>query len=264
MTTLKQRSTAWRKYRAGMATASRFADVMTEWGGKSPYSVVRPDAKAKQWWIELDGKRIGESTSMRKLADEVKRELDAADRDGKLSATAETYLDELVAEMMTGQPIIRAENAAMRWGTDWESSAREAAMPIILEKFGHDVRLPDGEWAFIKHRDEDGIGCSPDGIVGDDGLCEIKCPYNSANHVCSLRNPEYFATRHKAQIQGSLWVTGRQRYYLVSYDHRFKDYALWVSHVDRDEEYIDEMAAKVCRFRDRVLEVYRQLVGSPF
>lgn len=215
--TLKQRSTAWRKRRLGVVTASRFHDVLT-----------KPREKGAEW-----------------------------------SKTAETYLLEKLAELITCHPSDNFTSAPTRWGTEWEDEAFQRAIPVIEERFGERLDRPVGEFAFIEHPTESHIGCSPDGIIGDTGLLEIKAPYCSVNHLRTVVSGE-MPDGHNQQIQGSLWVTGRTWYGFCSFDPRVEASGLdplFVLKIMRDEQYIQkELAPKVLRFRDRLLDKYRSMV----
>lgn len=228
MTELKQRSMIWRHLRVGDVTASRFRDVMTH-----------PRTKR-------------------------------AKEAGEMSQTAESYLQEKLAELLTGEPADRLVGlAAPAWGADWEEVAREKATPIIRDRLGKDVQLPEGEYAYMTHATEAGIGCSPDGIIGDDGLLELKCPYNSRYHVATILNQRRgIPAEHLPQVQGSLWVTGRTWYFFVSFDPRMpEEWQMVTIPVERDEEYIERLAAKVVAFRDRLYQTYQEITGravAPF
>lgn len=155
------------------------------------------------------------------------------------SKTAETYMIELIAERLTGEAKPFFENEAMRHGSETEPQAR--AMYELVS--GNEVE----EVAFIEH--DDYVGVSPDGIIGEDGLLEIKCP-NTTTQIKRFLSGKY-STDYTAQIQAQLWVSGRQWCDFVSFDPRLDvDACYLVERVERDEEYIEEMAAKVQAFVD--------------
>lgn len=223
---LKQRTIEWRKRRCGIVTMSRAADIMTN-----------PRTKTAQY-------------------------------NGEWSETAKSYMLEKLAELLTGVPSDRFRSKATDWGTEWEDKAREQAVPVIKAKFGEDIGLPDGEFAFVEHATEPHIGCSPDGVIGAEGLLEIKCPWNCVNHLRTVLLGE-MPDKHEPQVQGQLWVTGRKWLAFCSFDPRLSHSGLdplFVKRIERDDEYIDrELAPRVIRFRDWLLEEYRKLVGEePF
>lgn len=225
-TELRQRTIEWRQLRLGDVTASRFRDVLTP-----------PRTKA-------------------------------ARENGEWSVTACRYMVEKLTELITCQPSDTVQTEAMRWGTEWESAAFEEAVPLIEKLFGATLIAPVGEFAYIHHPTEDRIGCSPDGIIGDDGLLELKCPENPQNNMWTVWTgtmPE----NHLPQIQGSLWITGRKWYAFGSFDPRVANSGLeplWITTVERDEEYIEQLAQRVTAFRDWLMEEYHTLVdrARPF
>ncbi len=119
-------------------------------------------------------------------------------RGGKPSKTSETYMMDLIAERLTGESKLFFENDAMKWGTATEPQAR--AMFELQE--GLEVE----EVAFIEY--DDFVGMSPDGLIGDDGLIEIKCP-NTSTQIKRALSDDY-AADYKDQIQMQLWVSNRK------------------------------------------------------
>jgi putative phage-type endonuclease len=165
------------------------------------------------------------------------------------ASTRAKYRWELVAERLTGGAVEGYTNDAMRRGQELEPHARlayEADSGHIVEEFG-----------FIVHPAIALVGCSPDGLIGADGGCEIKCPANPVIHAQTLHGG--MPTEHRPQVQGSLWVTGRQWWAFISYDPRMpKRLQLYVEIVKRDEAYIEKLAEEVVRFQS---EVERQVVS---
>ena len=169
-------------------------------------------------------------------------------RGGALSKMSETYMMDLIAERLTGESKPFFENDAMRWGTETEPQAR--AMFEIQE--GLDVE----EVAFIEYDDYTGV--SPDGLIDDDGLIEIKCP-NTATQIKRALSDDY-AADYKDQIQMQLWVSGRQYCYFLSFDPRLDCAAGYLlQKVERDEEYIKKMAEKTTAFVTKMNELLNTL-----
>lgn len=161
------------------------------------------------------------------------------------SKTAESYMMELIAEILTGNSKPFFENDAMRWGTETEPQAR--AMYAVNNDFV-DVK----EVAFVEHNEQ--VGISPDGLVGDDGLLEIKCP-NTTTQLKRALSDDYSAD-YKAQIQMQLWVTEREWCDFLSFDPRLECAAGYLQQrVYRDEEYIEEMKTKVYAFVEKMNEL---------
>tara|TARA_B100000686_G_scaffold352735_1_gene455773 strand:- start:159 stop:761 length:603 start_codon:yes stop_codon:yes gene_type:complete len=165
---------------------------------------------------------------------------------GRLTGTAEGYLYELIGEHMTGHPADTIQSKPMAWGSKHEAEARST---YILET-GKDV----AEKGFHKHPTEEWIGCSPDGgLIEEDGLIEIKCPWQTREHIKSVSTGKVPAI-YMDQIMGQLWVTGRSWCDFVSYDPRVQGKSrLLVLRVDRDEECIEDLAERITKFRNLMI-----------
>lgn len=167
------------------------------------------------------------------------------------SASRAALLALLAVERITGQPVETYRNAAMERGTELEAEARDAysfARGVIVEECGFiaDGALPN-------------CGCSPDGLVGDDGLLEVKCPANMAKHLDALRNGDH-AREYRWQLQHQLMVTGRAWVDAVSFDPRFPEHLqLAIVRVERDQKAIDELVAAVCEADAEVAGIVAEL-----
>jgi putative phage-type endonuclease len=165
------------------------------------------------------------------------------------------YLTELVVERLTGQRVQKFATAAMQWGTEQEPAARAAYERVT----GTSVE----ETGFVAH-DTLLAGCSPDGLVDWDGLVEIKCPWNTANHIETLLNG--MPDDHRAQVQGQMWITGRQWCDFVSYDPRMPEpLQLHVQRIQRDPSFIADLEARITSFLQQVgtqVEALRRLAES--
>lgn len=163
----------------------------------------------------------------------------AKGRNGKPSATRQSYLMEIVTERLTGLPVPSYTNNAMQWGHDQESAARAA--------YECESGMLVDEVALVLYDGFDGAGASPDGLVGDYGGIEIKCPFNSVHHVETLRGG--MPNQHIAQIQGCMWVTDRQWWDYISYDPRMPErLQLYVQRIERDREYVDKLREAIAAF----------------
>jgi putative phage-type endonuclease len=165
-------------------------------------------------------------------------------------ASRANYAAQLVCERLTGCPAETFSNAAMQWGTETEPEARRAY------SFRQDVETE--ECGFYDHPTIAMSGASPDGLVADDGLVEIKCP-NSATHIQTLLGgtvPEKYIT----QIQWQLACTGRQWCDFASYDPRLPEsMRLFVQRIHRDDVEIARLEALVIDFLGEVDETVAQL-----
>lgn len=153
------------------------------------------------------------------------------------SASRTNLLALLAVERLTGQPVETYQNAAMQRGIDTEAEARDAY------SFSRSVAVD--ECGFIVYGELPNTGCSPDGLVGDDGLLEIKCPASMAKHLDALRTGAH-AKEYRWQLQHQLLVTGRQWVDAASYDPRFPDgLQLAVTRVERDEAAIADLSNEI-------------------
>lgn len=153
---------------------------------------------------------------------------------GKPSASASAYVAELAAAYYGNRkPFF--ETDAMKNGTEREPAARD-----LYEIMTCNTVVQTG---FVIERDEPfAPGCSPDGLVGDDGGIEIKSP-EPWTHMATIidgRMPD----KHKAQVQGFLFVTGRQWCDFVSYCPLFPaQHQIFIERHQRDEKYIAALDA---------------------
>ena len=126
----------------------------------------------------------------------------------KPAAAAREYLYQLLAEWLIGYPIEwSASSQYMQRGTDLEAEARAA---YELE-MGVDVQTTG-----LLLTDDGMFGGSPDGLVGDVGGLEIKCPAIHT-HIGYLLDPESLADRYRGQVQALLWITRREWWDLWAY-----------------------------------------------
>lgn len=149
------------------------------------------------------------------------------------------YMAQLLTERLTGQVAESYTNAAMQWGVDTEPQARAAY------SFMHDADVT--EVGFAVHPDIHDSGASPDGLIGEDGLVEIKCP-NTATHLDTLIT-ETIPARYITQMQWQMACTGRQWCDFASFDPRLPaSMQLFVKRVKRDDEAITAMESAVREF----------------
>jgi putative phage-type endonuclease len=170
----------------------------------------------------------------------------ALGKNGKPLKARDSYLMGLIAEQLNGEPKESVSSQAMQWGTDAEPYAR-AEYEIVT---GNTVR----EVGFVKHPEYSWVGASSDGLVGEYGGIEIKCPHNSEVHLKTWK--EGMPEEHAAQVQGQMWVLGLDWIDYVSYDPRMKGRGehlkLFRQRIERDQAYIDDLESKVLAFLDEV------------
>lgn len=176
--------------------------------------------------------RLGKVTAS-KVADVV-----AKTKSGYAASRA-NYMAQLVAERLTGQPGESFTNAAMQWGVDNEAEARSAYC------FRSDVDV--SEIAFVDHPTISMTGASPDGLIGLDGLVEIKCP-NTATHLDTLIGQKV-PGKYITQMQWQMACTERRWCDFASYDPRLPEaMRLFVQRVQRDDALIAELENEVSSF----------------
>tara|TARA_R110002033_G_scaffold42918_2_gene84213 strand:+ start:1220 stop:1849 length:630 start_codon:yes stop_codon:yes gene_type:complete len=203
-------------------------------------NIIETCEQGSEEWLKM---RLGKVTASR-MSDVMSK-----GRGNAPSKTSESYMIELIAEIITGQSKPFFENDAMRWGTETEPQAR--AMYEVNNDF-----VSVREVAFIEHSEF--IGVSPDGLIGDTGLLEIKCP-NTTTQLKRALSDDYSAD-YKAQIQMQLWVSGREWCDFLSFDPRLECAAGYLQQrVYRDEDYITEMKEKTDLFISKMNELLIKL-----
>lgn len=166
--------------------------------------------------------------------------------------TRANYMRKLAEELMTGRIALPSfESEAMQRGNDLEPEARY----VYQKRTGHDVR--EVGIAYLDERKR--VAASPDGLIGDYGGLEIKCPLPHT-HEKYLRG-RCIPKQYIPQVQGALWVTGRKWWDFVSYAPEFSGpQQVMLCRVHRDETYIASLRTEVLRFvkeLDALVENYR-------
>lgn len=166
------------------------------------------------------------------------------------SATRATYMGQLAAERLSGNPSEGFSSAAMEWGTETEPQAR------IAYEFMTDATVV--EVGSIDHPEIAMFSASPDGLVGDAGLIEVKCP-NSATHIRTLTGGG-IDRKYLLQMQVQMAVTGREWCDFVSFDPRMPaEMQLHVERVKRDPDLIEEIESEVRAFLAELDELVADL-----
>jgi len=169
------------------------------------------------------------------------------------SASRENYATQLVLERLTNKQAESYTNAAMQWGTDTEPMARQA---YELKR-----GLFVNETGFVDHPTIEMSGASPDGLVGTDGLIEVKCP-NSATHMETMLTQKVPA-KYIPQMMWQMACTGRNWCDFVSYDPRFpENLQIFIERVTYDPTYVRMLELEITQFLDEVtkkVEILRKL-----
>ena len=197
------------------------------------------DQRSEEWWQI----RCGKITAS-KIGD-----LMATTRSGP-AASRKNYIAQLVVERMTGQPASSYSNAAMQWGVDTEPMAR-ARYELVT---GRDVV----EEGFIVHPEIADAGASPDGLVGDDGMLEIKCP-QSATHIETLLGAP-IDRRYLLQMQWQMACAGRTWCDFVSFDPRMPEaHQIHIQRVEIDYKLVSDITACVLVALDEIADTIARL-----
>lgn len=157
------------------------------------------------------------------------------------------YMRKIAAERLTCLREESYKNDIMDKGSETEQEARrfyEIANDCKVEQVGFVMR---DEW----------VGGSPDGLIGKDGLLEIKCPLSSTHIEIILS--EKMPTLHIPQVQGLLWVTERKWCDFVSYDPRVLSQPMFTVRVERDVEYFKKLAGEVGVFVNELKAIIEKI-----
>jgi len=158
-------------------------------------------------------------------------------------ASRVNYEAELIAERLTGTTANGYTSPAMQWGTDTEPQARAAY------EFKTDSTVD--EIGFVDHPSIEMSGASPDGLVGSDGLIEIKCP-NTSTHLAFLLGAS-IPDKYIKQMCWQMTCTETQWCDFVSFDPRMPEQMrLFVQRIERHDLLIAELEKEVQRFLDEV------------
>jgi len=166
---------------------------------------------------------------------------------GNKASSATAYLNELVAEYFIGEKEQIKQNEWMAIGIEREAEARQAY------EFVNEVSTMEVGFCFKDDRKL--VGMSPDGLVGDSGLLEIKCP-KASTHIGYLLGGK-LPTTYYQQVHGQLWVAGDREWCdFVSY---YPGLPMFQIRVERDPKVMEMIAGHMDKFIDEMLAKREQL-----
>lgn len=201
--------------------------------------------QGSQMWAEL---RCGLVTASR-CSDVI-----ALTKKGEETADRRSYRSELIVEILTGQPYPQYVSKEMQWGRDQEQYARaayEMHSDVLVETCG-----------FVLHPAIPRFGASPDGLVADDGLIQIKCP-NTTTHLAWMLAGTV-PTEHMPQMLAEMACTGRSWCDFVSFDPRLPEHLqLFGRRFVRDQRMISSLEAEVAHFNAELDQVLSALPQKP-
>lgn len=164
---------------------------------------------------------------------------------GEPSKQMKKYLYKTAGEHIAGTPEDTYQNAAMIRGCEMEAEARSLYTVITNE------HIQEVGFCTV---DSGKFGCSPDGLVGEKGMVEIKCP-NISTHVGYLLDNK-LPTDYIQQVQGSLLVTGREWLDFISYYPALKPFII---RVQRDEKFIKALRIELEVFCKELKELIKKI-----
>jgi hypothetical protein len=157
--------------------------------------------------------------------------------------TRRTYMMKLAGEIITGEPMESFSNVHTDRGHELEPEARD------LYAFQTGAQLE--RVGFIRNGRS---GASPDSLISTNGGAEIKTKLPHLLGELILKDE--FPPEHKAQVQGTLWISKREWWDIAVY---WKNMPLFVKRAFRDEPYIQKIATEVERFNAELDEVVSQI-----
>lgn len=188
-----------------------------------------------EWHLERCGKLSGSTFS----------DIMPGKRGGYLKGR-EDLLNKLLVENLTGIPTESISTPAMDWGNQHEDEAANV--------FSYNSGFELETCGFYHSKIHPLIGVSTDRLIpGTAKAIEIKCPYNSVNHIKYWRNgmPDIY----EAQVQGNIWVRELEGMYFVSYDPRMPEHLqLYFKYYERDNAYIDKLEYESLKFVNQLEE----------
>ena len=166
------------------------------------------------------------------------------------SASRANYEAQLICEILTGKPAESYSNAAMQWGTETEPLARaqyELKTGNMVNQIG-----------FVVHPMIEQAGASPDGLIGEDGCIEIKCP-NTSTHLDTLLSQKV-PSKYITQMTWQMVCAGRKWCDFVSYDPRLpENLQIFIERIELDEDYAKKLQNEVVMFLVEVNEKVEKL-----
>jgi len=159
-----------------------------------------------------------------------------------------SYINEKVAEIVTGDVVVSGGSSATRWGNNLEKEA--------IRRFEYERFVEVKAVGFIEV--DAYTGCSPDGML-DGAIIEVKCPYNTDNHIETVITgcvpPQYVP-----QVQFNMWCCGVDTCFFISYDPRVINTPKQVKiiEVKKNVEYLETMLFRL----DKAIKIIEERVAE--
>jgi hypothetical protein len=170
------------------------------------------------------------------------------------SATAENLIYKIAWERLlktgnisNGLGRLEINSKETNHGSDWESHARK-----MYEQISGNIVVSDNKY----YPFDEFIGGTPDGFVGEDGIIEIKCPYNGGNHLKTMLTGKIYNSEYEYQIQGYLWITRRKWCDFITYDpDLIEGLQLNIIRVERDENIIEGISMVMEMVKEKIKQI---------
>jgi hypothetical protein len=230
---IQQGTDEWDRIRIGRFTASEIYRLMEP----SKREMTETELKARP--------KSGKGSSAKLIYDY-----------SKLSDAALTYVNEKVAEVLTGQPKSQGYAFPLVWGNDHEEEA--------AEHFSNRTGLKIEKVGFFKYSDH--AGGSPDRMVGDDAILEIKCPYEPVNQIQYLLLTDHYDVRRNyfnywCQCQANMLFTDTKLCHFCTYDPRMIQDKHKLTHIELpvDAEFQDLIIEQIKKATKEKLSLIKTL-----
>jgi len=161
--------------------------------------------------------------------------------------TRQSYIIDVISERLSGKPVESYSSIDMQRGQFLEPYALmafEQTNGINIERVGF-ITTDDGR-----------IGCSPDGLIGEDAGIEVKCP-NPRQHLRNILSDGL--SDYTAQVQGNIWITGRDQWFIVSFCPWVECYPIYCSVVTRDEIMIASLSESALNAVEEIDDAIRNV-----
>jgi hypothetical protein len=208
-------------------------------------TILRGEQRSDEWFAQRLGCATGSGFAA--VLSKPKKGSDTAESTGRRN-----YRISRALEIVTGVPEVvdLSYSRDVQNGVERESAARLA--------FEQDSGLLVEEVSFVRLNAQR-VGCSPDGLIGENAGLEIKCP-NKATHFEYLSLEDDAPAEYRAQVQGCMYVTGRSHWYFASYHPEYPpELQLHWTCVERDQKYIAELEAALAKFSVDVADTVNTL-----
>lgn len=168
---------------------------------------------------------------------------------GADSKTRLSYMLELLGDRLEGCPVNGYQSEAMARGTELEPDARD--------EYSFETGNIVNETGFVPHKSIKNFGASPDGLINNDGLVEIKCP-NRATHIDTLVNGT-IDKKYILQMQTQMACAGRKWCDFVSYYPALGENSLFIKRIEADQVMIAEIEQAVIKFLNELDALERRI-----